>query len=125
MLIGVFAPVKVTEVGLITVSGAVSTKLGTASKSLPACFPVTAIEEVAEGDAVVAFALEILNWLIIEGKFVLKSVVVVEPPTSPKVTDFPVLAFPAPIGARPFRLGKAKVVVPLPPYVVPSSENSA
>src|SRR5262245_31367978 len=29
------------------------------------------------------------------------------------------------IGIRPRRSGRAKLVVPLPPYVVPSSENSA
>ena len=32
---------------------------------------------------------------------------------------------PAPIGARPRKSGRAKVVVPFPPYVVPRIANSA
>src|SRR5919202_5314410 len=43
------------------------------------------------------------------------------PPRWPSV----MLALPQCIGTRPRRSGSANVVWPLPPYVVPSSENSA
>ena len=59
--IGRLAPVKVTEAALITVSGAVSTKLGTAVKSLPTVVPGIAIDDADDGDAVVALDLDIFN----------------------------------------------------------------
>src|SRR5438067_2170894 len=42
------------------------------------------------------------------------------PPLSPRTWPLP-----AWIGVQPWRLGRAKVVRPSPPYVVPSSEKSA
>ena len=91
-------PVKETEAPLIIVSGAVSTKLGTAVKSLPVVVPVTAIDEVGDGVEEVALDLETLIWLMNEGIFDVNSVFVGVPPTSPRLTDFPVFAFPAPAG---------------------------
>ena len=74
-MIGKFWPVKLTEAELITVSGAASTKLGTVIKSLPACVPETAMEEDEDGVELVAFDLETLSWLIIDGRFDLRRVV--------------------------------------------------
>lgn len=53
------------------------------------------------------------------------SVTVSEPPISPKPCNDSPGPCPGCMGARPCRSGNAKLLCPLPPYVVPSSENSA
>ena len=53
------------------------------------------------------------------------SVTVSEPPVSPRSCSDKPGPCPGCMGARPCRSGKAKLLCPLPPYVVPSSENSA
>src|SRR3954471_3306342 len=48
-----------------------------------------------------------------------------EPPVSPRSCSDKPGPWPGCIGARPSRSGRAKFDFPSPPYVVPSSENSA
>src|SRR5688572_19038230 len=48
-----------------------------------------------------------------------------EPPVSPRSCSDNPGPWPGCMGARPCRSGSAKFDLPLPPYVVPSSENSA
>src|SRR5712691_211340 len=52
-------------------------------------------------------------------------VTVSDPPVSPRSCKERPGPWPGCIGARPCRSGSAKVDLPSPPYVVPSSENNA
>src|ERR687887_2628740 len=47
------------------------------------------------------------------------------PPVSPRSCSESPGPWPGCMGARPWRSGSAKLLLPLPPYVVPSRENNA
>src|ERR1051325_9233135 len=116
LLCGWLPPTLVTACGLITALGWLVHHC---------CFPVLA-QLLPVGTPSVAFWLALTTAMLLFRKCVwvgsvcMFIVTAVEPAASPNVCPLPIW-----IGTWPRKLGSAKLVCPLPPYVVPSNANKA
>ena len=84
------------------------------------CILLSVLPGSASGGTFIVFPPLTLSGILTSDKLVVSV-----PTFCPRFLDVNPFPLPTPIGTLPLKSGKAKVVLPSPPYVVPKIENNA